>query len=84
MFLSLLVSLAHAEDFVPDTTPYLLVQSWVTLYDQDENTLADPSGYGDPEDDIVSNFVVLVQDLSVNQTYSNTQLFWGCRRPMMG
>lgn len=53
MFLSLLVSnFAHAEDFVPVPTPYLLVQSWVTLYDQDENTLADPSGYGDPEDDI--------------------------------
>ena len=40
MFLSLLVSsFAHAEDFVPTPTPYLLVQSWVTLYDQDENTL---------------------------------------------
>ena len=53
MFLSLLVSsFAHAEDFVPTPTPYLLVQSWATLYDQDESTLADPSGYGDPEDDI--------------------------------
>jgi len=28
-----------------------LVQAWVTLMDQDTNELADPAGYGDPEDD---------------------------------
>ncbi len=53
MILSLLASnFAHAEDFAPQPTPYLLVQSWATVFDQDESALADPSGYGDPEDDV--------------------------------
>lgn len=49
---SLLVNSAAAEDFAPEPTPYLLVQSYITLYDQDEDVLADPAGYGDPEDDV--------------------------------
>lgn len=49
---SLFVNSAVAEDFAPEPTPYLLVQSYVTLYDQDEDSLADPAGYGDPEDDV--------------------------------
>lgn len=39
---------AHAEGL----NPYLRGQVWATAYDQDEDTQADPSGYGDPEDDI--------------------------------
>ena len=31
----------------------------MTLYDQDENTLVGPAGYGDPEDDVGLRFVVL-------------------------
>jgi hypothetical protein len=42
---------AQAEELVPEPTPYIMVQTWATLYDQDVNTLADPAGYGDPEDD---------------------------------
>lgn len=53
MILPFLVSnFAHAEDFAPKPEPYLLVQTWATVFDQDESTLADPSGYGDPEDDV--------------------------------
>ena len=36
---------------VPAPAPYALIQSWVTLYDQDLDPLVDPAGYGDPEDD---------------------------------
>ncbi len=43
---------AHAEDFAPTPDPYLLVQTYATVFDQDQNTLADPAGYGDPEDDV--------------------------------
>ncbi len=46
----LLLTLAaptHAEGL----TPYLRGQVWGTVYDQDEEVQADPSGYGDPEDD---------------------------------
>ena len=49
---SILFQTAEAEPFAPEPTPYILVQSWATVYDQDENTLADPAGYGDPEDDV--------------------------------
>ncbi len=31
--------------------PSLLIQSWVTAWDQDQRKQSDPSGYGDPEDD---------------------------------
>ena len=46
------INSALANEFAPEPTPYLLVQSYVTLYDQDEDALADPAGYGDPEDDV--------------------------------
>ena len=49
---SLCTNTATATEFVPTPVPYVLLQSWVTLYDQDENTLADPGSYGDPEDDM--------------------------------
>ena len=42
---------AQAEELVGTPDPYIMVQTYVTLYDQDEDTLADPAGYGDPEDD---------------------------------
>ena len=56
----LLLSLsAHAESdaaakdamSVPAPKPYALIQSWITLHDQDVDPLVDPAGYGDPEDD---------------------------------
>lgn len=34
-----------------DLDPKLQVQTWATLWDQDEDPQADPGGYGDPEDD---------------------------------
>ena len=30
----------------------MLVQVWGTVYDQDEDPMADPATYGDPEDDV--------------------------------
>ena len=43
---------AHAgEDVLPAPNPMLLVQTWATLIDQDQTVIADPGGYGDPEDD---------------------------------
>jgi hypothetical protein len=36
---------------LPAPRPTALVQSWITLMDQDTNPVADPGGYGDPEDD---------------------------------
>jgi hypothetical protein len=43
---------AHAGDEVlPAPKPMLLVQTWATLMDQDQGVVADPGGYGDPEDD---------------------------------
>lgn len=35
--------------FVPWVVPYVQLQTWVTLYDGDEDPQADPGGYGDPE-----------------------------------
>jgi hypothetical protein len=35
----------------PEPTPTVFVQTWVTLMDQDQSEVADPGGYGDPEDD---------------------------------
>jgi hypothetical protein len=52
--LSLLLALAapaHAAD-TEGLTPYLRAQVWATAYDQDVEPQADPSGYGDPEDDL--------------------------------
>lgn len=40
-----------ADPQIPQAQATALVQSWVTLYDQDINRVADPAGYGDPEDD---------------------------------
>ena len=37
---------------VPMPRPTALLQVWVTAYDMDESTQADPASYGDPEDDI--------------------------------
>ncbi len=44
---------AAAADSVdlPEANVVGLVQTWVTLMDQDEEAIADPGGYGDPEDD---------------------------------
>jgi hypothetical protein len=55
--ISILLSMAltttvSAKEIVPKAKPYSMVQVWTTLYDQDENVLADPGGYGDPEDDM--------------------------------
>ncbi len=46
--LLLLATPVHAEGL----EPYLRAQVWSTVYDQDEDTQADPAGYGDPEDDM--------------------------------
>jgi hypothetical protein len=37
--------------FSQELEPTLLTQVWVTAFDQDVNSQADPAGYGDPEDD---------------------------------
>ena len=43
---------AHAETGpLPEVKPLLLVQTVATLMDQDNKEIADPGGYGDPEDD---------------------------------
>lgn len=45
-------SVAHAETGpLPDLQPFLLIQTAATLMDQDNKVIADPGGYGDPEDD---------------------------------
>ena len=36
---------------LPEVKPLLLVQTVATLMDQDNKNMADPGGYGDPEDD---------------------------------
>jgi hypothetical protein len=52
MLLSLCASANSADAVkVPEPKPVALVQSWVTLHDQDLDPLTDPAGYGDPEDD---------------------------------
>ena len=51
IILSLMTTQAQAEELIGTPKPYIMVQTYATLYDQDENTLADPAGYGDPEDD---------------------------------
>jgi len=40
-----------ADDVLPAPKPMVLIQSWATLSDQDQDQVADPGGYGDPEDD---------------------------------
>ena len=39
------------ESALPAPDASALVQTWMTLMDQDESDIADPGGYGDPEDD---------------------------------
>lgn len=36
---------------VPTPEPTVLLQTWITAFDMDENPQADPASYGDPEDD---------------------------------
>lgn len=50
---SLLVSAPAAaqSEGLPAATAVGLAQTWVTLFDQDEDDVADAGGYGDPEDD---------------------------------
>ena len=45
-------SAANADAGLPTPEPYVLVHTWATLWDTDEDPTADPAGYGDPEDDI--------------------------------
>jgi hypothetical protein len=47
------VPIAHADGGAALPAPVAtgLVQAWVTAWDQDESAVADPAGYGDPEDD---------------------------------
>lgn len=55
MLLTLLAGTAQAEDNasgMPTPDPYVLVHTWATVWDTDEDPTADPAGYGDPEDDI--------------------------------
>ena len=47
-----LVSTAFAEDVIAEPQPFGQLHMWTTLYDMDEKEVADPAGYGDPEDDI--------------------------------
>jgi hypothetical protein len=47
-----LVQSALAEDAIADPKPFGLLHMWTTVYDMDENEVADPAGYGDPEDDV--------------------------------
>ena len=47
-----MMNLAFADDVIADPQPFGLLHMWTTVYDMDENELADPAGYGDPEDDI--------------------------------
>ena len=51
--LSLLVSspAVAGSDGMPSATVVGLAQTWVTVFDQDEDDVADAGGYGDPEDD---------------------------------
>lgn len=55
MFLTIALSImnsALADDVIADPQPFGLLHMWTTVYDMDENEVADPAGYGDPEDDI--------------------------------
>ena len=50
-----LTGTVHAEDNaagLPAPEPYVLLHTWATVWDTDEDHTADPAGYGDPEDDI--------------------------------
>jgi len=38
-------------ELIPKPHPTALIQSWITVYDMDQDRQADPAGYGDPEDD---------------------------------
>jgi hypothetical protein len=49
---ALINSSAFAAEPIPAPEPYMLVQVWGTILDQDEDPMADPATYGDPEDDM--------------------------------
>ena len=51
-FLASLIPMAQAGELIPQPESFGLLHMWATLYDMDENEMADPAGYGDPEDDI--------------------------------
>ena len=52
LFLALVVStLTTQAASAEETQTTVLLQSWATVWDQDENPQADPAGYGDPEQD---------------------------------
>ena len=58
LLMAALLPTAHAKEgkkakdsYIPKPDPYGLVQTWLTVYDQDEDPTADPATYGDPEDD---------------------------------
>ncbi len=48
---SALASETSPEVNPPEVNPFVLGQVWGTLYDQDQSSQSDPTGYGDPEDD---------------------------------
>ena len=55
MFFSMILlsgSFANAEEILPSPQVRGWAQGWFTAYDMDESEMADPAGYGDPEDDI--------------------------------
>ena len=41
----------EASEGAPELNPFILGQVWGTAWDQDLSSQADPTGYGDPEDD---------------------------------
>ena len=54
-FLGVLLASSAAQagaDTLPEVKPLLLVQTTAILMDQDRKEMADPGGYGDPEDDM--------------------------------
>ena len=52
LFLALVLStLTTQAASAEETQTTVLLQSWATVWDQDENPQADPAGYGDPEHD---------------------------------
>ena len=52
LFTTAFLSGAFAGELIPEPESFGLLHMWTTVYDMDENEIADPAGYGDPEDDI--------------------------------
>ncbi|MEC7985025.1 MAG: porin [Myxococcota bacterium] len=52
MLALILSTFSMAGDPVPAPKAFGLLHMWATAFDMDENEVADPAGYGDPEDDI--------------------------------